>query len=297
MCATTKRSLTVLLCSLLVLVFVLGSCTSYEDSQESKKLCEEFIDYTLANDRDSAYGMIRHIASDEEFDAVWEYIRGILKDSKSYTLKQIYWNKNLDNGVTTTTVIFEMTTDDEKMCRVQVITMPETKGPAGLHFTDITEFVEKTKVTENVNLILTLVSLLGLGFMIWMFVDCIKRSIKRKVLWAILIWVGFAVSVTLYAKSVGFDFRLAIPLSLSSMTANSASLSVTLTVAIPIGAIVYFFVRKKLPSPAPAANTDETASAGDVLPDQTEQKTAESESAPNENTETSSETSSETKDE
>lgn len=258
MFAISKRRPIVLLCLLLVFLFLLGSCSVGEDSSEGRALCEEFLDHIVENDRDSAYDMCKNIASEEEFNKLWEYVRAVFKESKSYELKQMRWDKNTKNGVTSTTLTFEATTDDGKMCMIYIVTMPEVEGISGIHFTDVTEFVEKTKGIEAANVILRLVSLAVFGFVIWMFVDCMKRSIKKKVLWAIIICAGFAVSVT-FGASIGLDFRLTIPFALSGIGANLSTLTTTITLALPLGAIIYFFVRKKLPLKDAVQSTDEAA--------------------------------------
>ncbi len=285
MSVTSKRKLTVLLCSLLVLVFLLGSCTVAEDSGESKKLCKEFVDYALADDRASAYDMVKNIASEEDFNALWQYVRAIFKDSKSYELKQTYWNKSLDDGVSTTTVTFEMVTDDEKICMIYIVTMPQVEGIAGIHFTDVTEFAEKTKGLDTVNLVLTVISLIAFGFIVWMFVDCMKRSIKRKVLWAIIICVELAFSITYGPQNLSFNWWFGTPTASSGIVANLSNLSITLTLAIPLGAIIYFFVRKKLPLKESVQNT-EAADLNDAPASETNtESTAETETNTVENTE------------
>ena len=285
MCTISKRRSITLLCLLLVFLFVLGGCSIVEDSSESRALCEEFLDYVIEDDREGAYGMCKNIASEEEFSTLWQYLHNVFKDSKTYELKQTYWNKNLDNGVTSTTVTFEATTDDEKICMVYLVTTPEIEGIAGVHFTDVTEFVEKTKGFEAVNVILRIVSLIVLGFVIWMFVDCMKRSIKKKVLWAIIICAGFAVSVT-FGASIGLDFRLTIPFALSGIGANLSTLTTTITLALPLGAIIYFFVRKKLPPKETVQNISAEVSQDTPDADSNPESTAEIEANTEENTNT-----------
>ncbi|MBQ1225969.1 MAG: hypothetical protein IIX75_02640 [Clostridia bacterium] len=279
-----KRRPIALLCLLLVSLFLLGGCSIGEDSSESRTLCEEFLDYVIEDNRSAAYDMCKNVASEKEFNTVWEYVRAIFKDSKSYELKQMRWDKNTKNGVTSTTVTFEATTDDEKICMIYLVTMPEIEGIAGVHFTDVTEFVEKTKGVEAVNIILRIVSLAVFGFVIWMFVDCMKRSIKKKVLWAIIICAGFAVSVT-YGAGFGLNFRLTIPFALSGIGINLATLTTTITLALPLGAIIYFFARKKLPLKETVQNISAEASQETPDSDSNPESTVEANTEENTNTE------------
>ncbi|MBE6606958.1 MAG: glucose-6-phosphate exchanger SLC37A4 [Ruminococcaceae bacterium] len=282
---TSRRKFTILICLMLTFMLLLGSCTFAEDSGESEKLCKEFIDYALADDKASAYNMIKNVTSEEEFETVWKYMRDFLKDSTSYELKQTGWNKNVNDGVSTTTVVFEIVTDDEKIWQVRLLTRPEIEGIAGVYFTDVTEFVAKTKWTETVNIVLSVTSLAAFGFTVWMFVDCMKRTIKRKVLWAIIVCVGFAFGITIGKQNIAFDWWLGTPIASSGVMANLSSLSVTLTLAIPLGAIIYFFVRKKLPLKESAQNMQDTVSDNASLSDVNSEITAETEANTEEKTE------------
>ena len=284
MITAAKRRPIALLCLLLVFLFVLGGCSIGEDSGESRALCEEFLDYVIEDNRSAAYDMCKNIASEEEFSTLWQYLHNVFKDSKSYKLNQMRWDKNTKNGVTSTTVTFEATTDDEKTCMVYLVTMPEIEGIAGIHFTDVTEFVEKTKVFEAVNVILRIVSLAVFGFVIWMFVDCMKRSIKNKVLWAIIVCAGFAVSVT-FGASFGLNFRLTIPFALSSIGTNLYNVTTTITLALPLGAIIYFFARKKLPLKETVQNISTEASQDTPCADSNPESTEEVIDEENTNTE------------
>ena len=280
----TKRIPIALFCLLLVFLFVLGGCSVGEESSESRTLCEEFLDYVIEDDRDAAYAMCKNITSEAEFNTFWQNLHNVFKDSESYELKQTRWDKNTDNGVTSTTVTFEATTDDGKMCMVYLVTVPEVEGIAGIHFTDVTEFVENAKAFEPVNVILKVVSLAAFGFIVWMFVDCMRRTIKRKVLWAIIICVGVAFSVTFGHQNISFDWWLGTPIASSGITANLSNLSITFTLALPLGAIIYFFARKKLTLKEIAQNISEEVSQHTPEADSNSESTVEINTEENSNT-------------
>jgi len=253
----SKRKLTALLFIVLLLLPMLSGCSLREDSGNSRQLCEDFIDHVIANDYDAAYGMVSHVCSKDEFAPLWNNMRESFKDSSAYELKQTGWNKRLNNGITKTTVAFELVTDDEKICYVSIVTFDNIDGISGLHFLDSTEFKESTSFVTIINIVLTCIFIAGFVFTVWMFIDCIRRRVKRKVLWAIVILIGFGFSLTWGEDVFGFKLKLTLLSAMCNMVANLSSLSLTLNVALPIGAIVYFFMRKKLTLPPPEEVTAE----------------------------------------
>jgi len=77
-----------------------------------------------------------------------------------------------------------------------------------------------------------------------MLIDCAKRNIKWKPLWIILILMGmFTVVISDSRFSVHIGLVLAEYCHLKLFTSGSFELNL----ALPVGAIVYFFIRKTLP--------------------------------------------------
>ncbi len=251
-----KRKFILIICAILALSLLFSGCTPKEDSEKSRSLCETFLDYTIQNDYNAAYGMVSHVASEENFAPVWNEMRKVLKDSKSYELTQKNWYKNWNNGVTTTEVLFEVVTDNGKTCQVTIYTMDGVEGIARLQFLDSTEFVQKTSFFPVVNIFLMIFSLLCVAFSIWMFVDCMKRRLTHKVLWAILTLFHVGASVTAGASGFNFQFKIFFLFPMTNISAIPSALAVTIAVFLPIGALIYFFIRKRLTIPEqPKAET------------------------------------------
>ena len=241
-----KSRVVLFLCAILILSFIFGGCSIKEDSEESRVLCETMLDYIISDDYESAYKMVETVATEEEFNRVWLTMIEVLKDSRTYELQQKSWYQNWSNGFTTTEALFEVTTDDGKIFQMLIYTRDDIEGIAGLNFKDATEFVQKTESLKIVGIFLAIFSLGCLVFTVWMFVDCLKRCKTRKALWAILTLCSVGFSVTLRASSFSFNLRFAILAGMTSVSADSATLAVTFTVLLPIGALVYCIMRKKL---------------------------------------------------
>ena len=244
-----KSKLSLFLCAILLLSIVFGGCSITEDSVESRALCEALVEHVIHDDYTAAYEMIQSVASEEEFQPLWSSMRDVLKNSETYELQQKNWYKNWNNGVTTTQVLFEITTNDEKVCQMLIYTMDSIEGIAGLNFLDSTDFVQKTKFAGTANLFLIVFTLACFAFSIWMFVDCLKRRLKNKALWAIitLCYAGF--SLTTGASVFKFYFRFSLLAGLTSISADRTALAISVTVLLPIGALIYFLLRKRLTLP------------------------------------------------
>ena len=234
------------LCVILILSFVFGGCSVKENSEESRALCETMLDHIISDDYESAYKMVEAVATEEEFERVWTSMREVLKNSRTYEIQQKGWYQNWSNGLTTTEVLFEITTDDGKIFQMLIYTRSDIEGIAGLNFQDSTAFAQKTESLQIVGIFLAIFSLGCLVFTVWMFVDCLKRCKTRKALWAILTLCSAGFSITFGASSFSFNLRFAILAGMTSVSADSATLAVTFTVLLPIGALVYCIMRKRL---------------------------------------------------
>lgn len=239
-----KRITLVLLCMLAV--FTLVSCTAERENGDNTRLGETFLNYALKDDYPNAYALLRSTVSEPDFTKYWDSIQQILGDSQTYTLKPIGWNVSVSNGLTTRISAYRVYLENEKIAMFQVVTRDDIEGIAGMHFSDVTAFLAQTDAVVPVfKIALLVVSLLVYAFVIWMLVDCIRRKLKRKVMWMFLIFVGVAFTVTI-GKQVGFKFMIGLISQNSTMDADPSILSIVAKLVVPVGAIVYFFLRKKL---------------------------------------------------
>lgn len=241
-----KRNLIFVICAILSLALLFGGCTVNEDSAESLAFCETFLDYVIQNDYDAAYSMVSHVATQEDFTAVWNEMRNVLQNSKSYETEQTGWYQRTTNGVTTTEVLFEVVSDDGKVCQIRIYTTNGVDGIAGLHFLDSTEFIQETEYFSIVNIFLIIFSLVCLAFTVWMLIDCLKRRMRYKVLWVILTMCHLGFSIMKSVSSFNFQFEFYFLFPISRISADPSALAVLVAVFFPVGAIIYFFMRKRL---------------------------------------------------
>lgn len=255
----------------LILLATLISCTPDMDVGNNTELADQFMDHVIADDYDAAYGLVKATVTDPDFRAYWATVQTVADGAETYEMKQIGWNLNRSNGVTTRTTAYQAELDNGRTVLLRVVTQDGIEGIAGIHFSDITDFLASTEVfVPTVRVILWVVSALAMAFTVWMLVDCLRRKMKYKVVWAILIFFGLCFTFTV-GETSNFSFNVGLFFQTSSIEADPGLLAVVTKLVIPVGAILYLCLRKKftvepqkpdgedLPDPFAPATPDATA--------------------------------------
>ena len=242
--------LTALLC-LLLLALTLVSCTPDADIGSNTSLSGQFMDHVMANDFDSAFGMVKATVTDTDFRPYWQTMQTAIRGAETYEMEQIGWKVNRSNGVTTRTTAYQVYLDNDRIILLRTVTRDGIEGIAGIHFSDITEFIRSTDTYVPVLQAVVLVfSLLCMAFTVWMLVDCLRRKMKYKVVWAILIFFGLCFTFTV-GETSNFSFNLGLFFQTSSIEADPGLLAVVTKLVIPVGAILYLCLRKKFTAEPP----------------------------------------------
>ena len=241
---TIRRALPLLMIAL-VLLATLISCTPDMDVGNNTELADQFMDHVIADDYDAAYGMVKATVSDPDFRAYWTTVQTVADGAEAYEMKQIGWNLNRSKGVTTRTTAHQAELDNGRIVLLRVVTQDGIEGIAGIHFSDITDFLASTEAfVPTVRVILWVVSALAMAFTVWMFVDCLRRKMKYKVVWAILIFFCLCFTFTV-GQTSNFSFNVGLFFQTSSIEADPGLLAVVTKLVIPVGAILYLCLRKK----------------------------------------------------
>jgi hypothetical protein len=244
----------------LILLATLTSCTPEVDYGDIIKLSDQFMDYVIADDYDSAYGMVKATVSDPDFRAYWTTVQTVTDGAKTYEMKQIGWNLNRSNGVTTRTTAHQAELDNGSIVLLRVVTQDGIEGIAGIHFSDITDFMASTEAVVPVLQIIVMVfSLICMAFTVWMFVDCLRRKMKYKFVWAILTVFGIALNLTV-GETFSFSFHIGLFVQMSTVRVDPGLVAVVTKLVIPVGAILYLCLRKKF-------TVDPSKPEGEDLPD------------------------------
>lgn len=256
------RRITVIILAVLCIAMLISLTSCGEDMKigNNTELGERFLNSLINDDYDTAYSLMENSVTEADFGSYWTTVQTITEGAKSYELEQIGWNINTKNSVTSNTTAYNVYFDNGKTMLFRVVTVNGVDGIAGVYCSDVTDFMTKTDAyVPVVNVVLAVVSVLAIAFSIWMLVDCCRRKIKYKVLWIILIFVGFSITLTV-GETGGFNFMFGLMLKFSTIAADPSILSVKITAAIPVGAILYLCLRKKLiinPSPVNETENEE----------------------------------------
>jgi len=244
---TCLRKRIVLVLVIVLAMFLLCSCMSPKrEIGNHRELGEQFVNSIIGDDYDTAYALIKNSVSAGDFSNFWESIQPIAAGAETFEIEQIGWRISTANGLTTSVTAHRVYLDNGKTVLFQVITRNDIAGLAGVHFSDITNFTAATdSVVSPENWVLLAVSILVFAFVIWMFVDCQRRKPKHRVLWTILILGSVAIFLTV-GKTVGVNFSLGLMFRTSTIVADPALMAVSVKLVIPVGAIVYLCLRKKL---------------------------------------------------
>jgi hypothetical protein len=236
----------------LLTLFSLFACTADMDIGQNTELSRRFMDCVLDNDYDTAYIMVQETVTNPDFHAYWVGIQSAVEGATSYEMEQIGWHINKSNGLTTRTTAYQVYTDTDRIILLRTVTRNDIKGLAGIHFSDVTDFIHATdSYIPTVRIVLWVVSGILIAFTIWMLVDCLRRNMKYKVLWAILIFFGLALTVTM-GETSNISFKIGLFFMPATMDADPALLSVVTTLTVPLGAILYLCLRKRFTIAPPA---------------------------------------------
>ena len=225
----------------LSILFGLCACTAVEQNDNAEQVTESILDGIVSGDYDETRSMFKNIASDKDFRSFFDTVSEMLSDTKSYELKQVGWHSRVDNGISTYSVTFEMSTDDGEKYMVETHFLKDDNSLYSFNITPTYSMSNNAVIPFQI--VFVVISFASCAFCVWMIIDCSRRKIRKKPLWIILILLSFSLMLT-FGNELGMNFTLRLNFPLSNVTV--APMSVAFKLTIPVGAIIYFIVRKKL---------------------------------------------------
>ena len=249
-----KTSLILLLCLCALVLF--SACQGAKPDLDQKQAdVAVLMDSVIANDQNAAVALMEHvpIASQAQLDAFWNELLRIYDGASTYKIKFISWNTtySFTDQSSLTTVVYQAKADT-KACAEFTLTYDGEDLLRGINVTDVTERSSPVIIIVRVLLILGFAA--SLALCIWMTVDCIKRPIRFKVLWIILIWVSVILQVSMIGTSFRFNFSFTVIPTWGSLQATVSSF--LLRIPVPVGALIYLAVRKKIKPKASKQSMD-----------------------------------------
>ena len=259
---TRRRCMMTVLIMAVLLVF--SACGALKPGLDDKQAdMDHLMQAVIADQKDVVLKQFEHVPMPDpaQFNTFWADMRNIYDGASTYEIKLTSWNTTYTNGTKQTSACYKVTADTNAACEFK-LSYDGEDHLVGVRYNNVTE--RKDPLVLTVQALLLIWSILCLAFGVWMLVDCIKRPIRFKVLWLILILISFALTLTVSDTSFNTNFQITWLAAFASLYATVSYFTVKLT--LPVGALLYFFVRKHLkPKPdkhAPAQETeDESESA------------------------------------
>ncbi len=238
----------------ILLILPLTACGSLMDAiddPEIREMSESMLDAVITDDRDTARSLFPDILSEEDFLSGYEQLRDALYGVSSYELTATYRNHTTNSTQTATEVTYYMTTDNGNFVVVTTV-VSDYDGVYNFRITPeeyttlvSTGTIGNMKGANTFQWIMLALALIETIFVILVLVDCCRRKIKMKPLWIILILVGICLTVSLSASNMRFNFNIGSIANYSALIIYGDE-SFVLRFLIPVGAILYLILRRKI---------------------------------------------------
>ena len=211
---------------------------------------EKLLNALIADDYQSAWGAICQEMDEAEFRNVYGEIQPLLNGVTQYELIPSNINKAVRNGVAFVSVRYMMTAGQRRV----FVDVSRTEGYQGLTAFRLTDYIPVVTTgtlgnmqgADGIQWVLLIIGLLEWVFTICAFVDCCRHKVRRKWLWLLLVALGqVQISLLLTPTQMQTGIRAGIYLTYTNLTRYSTG-GFLLLVMIPVGAVVYLCIRKKL---------------------------------------------------
>lgn len=253
---------------MLVLVLSLGACDVSEKSERATELCRQMTDAIIAGDIDAAYALVQEYHPRESFEEGFSYLQEAFEGVTTYELKMNSFKSVMDNGVGYFCAGYIVKTNLEEDILVEVAMYDGDEGLFRYSVSYSRNLEASGGITSmgDANVfqwILLILSALGIALVVLMVLDCAKRQLNAKALWIIVIVLGH---LKVYANTLeeeldfGWNIGALLPYSRLILYDNGAF---DFLAVLPVGAVVYFFLRKWLtakyqaPTQTPSQETPE----------------------------------------
>lgn len=238
-------------CLLLTLLLVLMTgCSGLTEDPQLRESTENMLEAIIADDYQAARDTIYDEVSETEFRSAYAQLSPILAGVSDYELTVYNINQKTINGVTTISVRYMLTAGDLQL----LVDAARTEGYEGLTGFYLTEYVSVTTTgtlgnmqgTNVLQWIFLAVGLLEWAFVIFVFVDCCRRKIRKKWLWLLLIALGHLIAGLIATPE---QFRITFNIGaflISTSLIHYSTGGFMVRIMVPAGAIIYLLLRKKL---------------------------------------------------
>ncbi|MBR2432072.1 MAG: hypothetical protein IKB23_04065 [Clostridia bacterium] len=237
-----------LLCVLTVILTVICSCSSEEPPTEESSIYQSttaMINALIADDKEASRAVISSSVTDEEFNSAYIALKDAFAEVKSYELTLSSFKVNLNDGKTTKSVTYLLTSESTEL----IITSSELEGADGLIGFHVQHPATGTLGTfsksNGLQKAMLLLNIPIIAFTVWMFVDCAISKAEKKPMWLILILLGL-ISISLNFTANGFSYNMGIGWFGSYMALLKQGDATVVRIMLPLPAIVWCIMKRRL---------------------------------------------------
>lgn len=260
------KRLIAILCLLLIPLIFLTSCgETLPESKPLRDLTDRMIVAMKTGDAEGAFDLVAASCTKEEFDDFYEQFEPVFAQIEAYELHVYSTSQDTNEGRLYETTQYILLSDSKQLV-ISANMEKDTTKLAGFQVGEPEENLKKyietsgtlstLDATKGWQWAALAASLLEVAFVIWMAVDCALRKIDSKFLWLSLILLGIvSLSFSFGDGSFGWNFNVSFIFGYTAYIGHIHNL-MSLRIMLPAGAVVYFFLRKRLK--APAAPKEET---------------------------------------
>ncbi len=241
----------------LSVIFICSGCAidmqDFENA-ETRQLSEAMLNALIANDFQTAYSLVKNICSESDFAVIFEQMQEIIGNTDAYELKllSIHTSSTITNKGNSKRVqsVYEMTGGSHIIVNVAV---DEQLGIINFFLSpyEKTDYYS-TGTIQNMNdatplqWLFILLNVIPLAVTVLAIIDCLRKNIKKKALWMLLLIFGFfTISITLSASAFKANFNFGW-FSAYSALIHYGSGTLAIRFMLPLGAIIYFLSRRNL---------------------------------------------------
>ncbi len=242
----TCLALLLTVCFLLCGAALPGSESSRKEAYAYNEECTRLVlDALMTGDKQAILDVMGMDAS-EDFYNVYRNIAMTIQGNVGYDLVMLKTHTTQEDTLLIHRVDYRVTFSDR---RVYGLIVYSVEGMRGLYLFRISEMLEEKAqnlAPAALSAGLTMLTLLSVGFVVWMLVDCIRRPMKKahKVLWILAILAFAGILLEWSARSLYIGIFAWLPFGYSAISLVGTLWQ--LRVMLPVGSIVYFFLRKKI---------------------------------------------------
>lgn len=224
------------------------------------------LDGLLSNDINMSLAAISSNIPQRELQTKFDELAAMLPEADNYTLTPTNINKKTSNGLTQTSVRFLMEIRDQSFL-VDVSTLSNQEGLYSIFLQPyevitVTGTIDTLGQCDVLQILFLVIAAAETVFVIWMFVDCCRHKMKYKAGYLILILMGnLILAFTAAAQNLHLQFQFGLFLTYSALLRYSSG-EMMIRLFIPIGAIVYFSMRKRIL--AVDASSEESEEAAEI---------------------------------